>query len=197
MRNAHSLSPCPVVTHICDELAWSAGLVCLQSGLLRIGEICLRNLASRKGGVTPNHRHSACWPLLTTSQRHQPFHLQKIRPNSLFWNILPLTPTRSRFCREKFWPAQCLQDFRWVPGEGGNLWSAPECVQDVHFRKQGGTLLISKYWPPSQATATKVAFPAHPDTRRTFHRNLPRRTTYPQVADMYHLPPTLTPRTLF
>ena len=40
------------------------------------------------------------------------------RAKSNLLNILPITPTRSRFCKEEFSSTQWNQDFSDIPGEG-------------------------------------------------------------------------------
>ena len=50
--------------------------------------------------------------------------------------ILPVTPTRSRFCAAKFSLTQWNQDFSYTPGEGGGSvagyqWSVVRKVSDV------------------------------------------------------------------
>jgi len=94
--------------------------------------------------VTRSHRHSACWPRLTTSKTLQVFHLEKIARNSLFRNTLPLSPTRSRFCRASCKTTEWFQDFRGIPGGGGTLPSAPEYVQERCIRNCSQRLLLSK-----------------------------------------------------
>ena len=68
--------------------------------------------------MTRNHRHNACWPLLTTSKLLEPFHSEKIALKSFAPKILPVSLTRSRFCGEKFFLIEWNQDFRGIPGEG-------------------------------------------------------------------------------
>ena len=43
----------------------------------------------------------------------------KNQAKSNFRKILPVTPTHSRFCEEKFFPAQWNQYFSHTQGEGG------------------------------------------------------------------------------
>ena len=56
---------------------------------------------------------------LTTSETLESFHPKEIALNSLFWKILPVTLTRSRFCRPFPKRNDCFQDFRGIWGEGG------------------------------------------------------------------------------
>lgn len=69
--------------------------------------------------MTRFRRHRACWPLLSTLQTLQSFYFDKSTANSLFGKILPVTPTRSRFCRQSFESTNCFQDFTTGAGEGG------------------------------------------------------------------------------
>jgi Sigma-54 interaction domain len=78
--------------------------------------------------VTQSRRRSACWPLLTTSKLLQPFYLDKIPANPFYPKILPLSLTRSRFCRPILKAADCFQDFRAGWGEGGTSSFAWTCL---------------------------------------------------------------------
>jgi hypothetical protein len=62
--------------------------------------------------------HSWLSPLLAISQTGQSLHLQENLPKSLFWKILPITLTRSRFYEEKFFPTEWNQDFAGRVREG-------------------------------------------------------------------------------
>ena len=106
--------------------------------MLRTREICLsRNRAQSWGGVTRSNRHSACWPLLTTSETLKSFHLEKNSVNSLFWKTLPISLMRSRLCGHTFKVAECYQDFSGIPGEGdtsvvGSQWSVVGTEAAIH-----------------------------------------------------------------
>ena len=95
--------------------------------------------------MTRFRRHRAGWPLLITSKTLSFFHLKKTTPKSLFRNILPLSLTRSRFCRPFFKTVEWFQDFSDVPGGGGTLPSAPKCVHTVGTEKGGKRLSICKH----------------------------------------------------
>ena len=68
--------------------------------------------------MTRSNRHSACWPLLTTSGILPPFHSEEIALNSFAPKILLVTPTRSRFCRAFPKRNDCFQDFARYRGRG-------------------------------------------------------------------------------
>ena len=95
-------------------------------------------------GVTRKHRHRAGWLRLTTSETHQLLHPPRNPRNPLFWKNLPLSLTRSRFCRQSFETTEWLQYFSGIAGGGGTLPFAPECVQEIHFGNRSETLPIHK-----------------------------------------------------
>jgi len=68
--------------------------------------------------------------LLTTSKTATVLHPPKIADKSLFWNILLITPTRSRFCRPFPKRNDCFQEFDSIPGEGGIPPVAPRAVHE-------------------------------------------------------------------
>ncbi len=68
--------------------------------------------------MTRNHRHSACWLLLTTSEILPSFHLGELPANSFYSKILPITLTRSRFCGHYCKTTEHFKDFTGIPGEG-------------------------------------------------------------------------------
>ena len=69
--------------------------------------------------------------LLTTSKTAKVLHPPEIADKSLFWNILLITPTRSRFCRPFPKRNDCFQEFDSIPGgEGGIPPVAPRAVHE-------------------------------------------------------------------
>ena len=112
--------------------------------------------------MTRNNRHSACWPLLTTSETLPHFHPRKISPNSLFRKILPLSLTRSGFCGAFFKTAQSFQDFRGIPGGGGTPAVALIRVQTAKTGNRRRSLPFNTH-PPRGSIRTFSA-PAQSDS---------------------------------
>ena len=74
-------------------------------------------------------RRTFLCPLLATSQTDKSLFPQNPPAKSLFRNILPISLTRSIFCRKKFFSTVCFQDFARCWGGGGTPQLAPRTVQ--------------------------------------------------------------------
>ena len=85
--------------------------------------------------MTRSNRHSAFWPLLTTSKILPASHLEEIATNSFHPKILPITLTHSRFCGASFKTTQSFQDFTGTLGGGATPVVAPVKVQHGCSRK--------------------------------------------------------------
>jgi hypothetical protein len=101
--------------------------------------------------MTRNNRHIASWPLFTTSESFRPFYLKKIAVNSFARKILPVTPTHSRFCGEKFFLTQWNQDFRDTRGRGVYQLSVISCPM-----KNGEEMLGGGYYAGADAKSRSV-----------------------------------------
>ena len=94
---------CNNITHTCDKPALTSPLSSVNLQYHEDEGDLAPYGALHKRGVTRSHRHSACWPSLTTSKTLPSFtHLAKIIHNSLFGNTLSVTLTRFKTLRSFF-----------------------------------------------------------------------------------------------
>ena len=121
----------------------------------------------KRGGVARINRHNAYWPLLTTCKPIQSFYPEKIARNSLFWKILPLTLTRSRFCGPYFKTTESFQDFRDTQGGGGTHPYAPNSVQFVRTLNSREKLPTCKHLDHGISLEVQEARQPGPDAIRS------------------------------
>ena len=160
---------------------------------LRTREICLSWYLRvlRCGGVTLNHRHNACWLLLSTPEILPLFRPEKTASNSLLSKILPITLTRSRFCGHSTKINPCFQDFSYTPGGGGIPSLAPRPRQSCSAEGYYSSI-------NDRAGSSRLTFRSSRALSGVFKQvRDSHRTTSPDAARTFPVPPELTTLSFF
>lgn len=104
-----------------------------------VGELCSMQSSSdweARNRVALDHNCFSAYSQIDALPKYLPSYSRLSPPKSLFKTILPVTPTRSRFCRDLFGQPLCYQYFASTKGGGGYPTPAPVTVH--RFRVTAG-----------------------------------------------------------